>query len=78
MTSQFPLMNAVGGQPQQEIGALGNRALPPRRAIDKLLMGQQQQKSMAFPQGIPPNEMGPGMQPPPTASSFMTAVLGNK
>jgi hypothetical protein len=78
MTSPMPLMDQTlsGQQPSQEQGALGNRVLPPRRAIDKLLMGQQQQKSsMAFPQGLPPNQTPPQMTSPPLASSFMAAVL---
>lgn len=65
---------------QQQNGALGNRATPPRRAIDKLMMKQQQEKqAMAFPMGIPQNEQPPQMQQAnsaPNATSFMSAVLG--
>lgn len=72
----------LGGpeQTQQEAGALGNRATPPRRAIDKLMMKQQQEKqAMSFPMGIPQNEQPPQMlsaNSSPNASSFMQAVLG--
>ena len=67
--------------PQTQQGdALGNRATPPQRAIDKLMMKQQQEKqAMAFPMGIPQNQQPPQMQQAqasPTASSFMQAVLG--
>jgi hypothetical protein len=81
MMGAFPQM--MGQQPQQsqqEAGALGNRQIPPQRAIDKLLMQQQQQKaSIAFPQGVPPNQQPPQMMQQntsPNASSFMQAVLG--
>jgi hypothetical protein len=73
----------LGGPPQpnqQQAGALGNRATPPRRAIDKLMMKQQQDKqAMAFPMGIPQNEQPPTMlasNSSPNATSFMSAVLG--
>jgi hypothetical protein len=72
---QGPQPNASPADP-----ALGNRAMPPQRAIDKLLMGQQQQqpRSLAFPMGIPPNQQPPNMpqQSGPVASSFMNSVLG--
>ena len=74
-------MNAMmDGPPSQQEGALGNRATPPQRAIDKLMMQQQQQKqALAFPLGVPQNEQPPQMaaqQQSPNASSFMQAVLG--
>jgi hypothetical protein len=75
----------LGGPPlepptQQQSGALGNRATPPRRAIDKLMMKQQQEKqAMSFPTGIPQNQQPPQMQAAnaaPNATSFLSAVLG--
>lgn len=78
-----PMTQMLGGpdqNPSQQQGALGNRATPPRRAIDKFMMKQQQEKqAMAFPMGIPQNEQPPQMQvagSSPNATSFMNAVLG--
>jgi hypothetical protein len=76
----MPQQSPVGPQPNMSPAdqALGNRAMPPQRAIDKLLMGQQQQqpRSVAYPMGIPPNQQPPNMQTGPVASSFMNSVLG--
>lgn len=78
-TMPMPL-NSMDSMTSQNVGELGNRVLPPRRAIDKILMSTQQNKpSMAFPMGIPQNEQPPN-QPGAQgagASSFLNAVLGN-
>jgi hypothetical protein len=76
----MPQQSPMGPQPNPSPAdqALGNRAIPPQRAIDKLLMGQQQQqpRSVAYPMGIPANQQPPNMQAGPAASSFMNSVLG--